>query len=490
MTLVDGSNCRAALDSAAAAQKQWARLSVRQRGLRMHAVQTRIAQVADDLCDLVTLPQRRSKTETLSAELIPLCEALRYLQRDAAKVLATRKLPLSGRPLWLWGTRAEVQRVALGRVLIIAPWNYPLFLAGVQAAQALVAGNAVLLKPAPGCEAATATLVDCFQAAVGTDLIRQVGSDPEVATRLIQAGVEKVVLTGSSTTGRRVGSVAADALTPATMELSGCDAMVVLPEADRARVVESLLFGLSFNSGATCIAPRRIFLCQRQSDHYRKLLKQRLVQMPSIPVHPAVQTRMIEAVEDAIARGARVVGGLWDREAFERTGATPPLVLFGAQPDWPIMSADLFAPLAAVCDYASPDDLVDLVARAPYALAASIFGPQKEARQLADLLDVGTVTINDLIVPTADPRIPFGGRRASGFGTTRGAEGLLAMTCPRVIATQRLRHPKHLAAPTAGDEAILAGLLQLKFAAGWRLRLRGLGQMVRGIRQSRNNDSR
>ncbi|QDS89408.1 Succinate-semialdehyde dehydrogenase [NADP(+)] [Rosistilla ulvae] len=485
MILIDETNCDAALSNAAAAQIQWARLSVRQRARQMRSVQTHVAQSADDLCDLITLPQRRSRTETLSAELIPLCEALRYLQRNAARVLATRKLGITGRPLWLWGTRSEVQRVPLGRVLILAPWNYPLLLAGVQAAQALVAGNAVLLKPAPGCEAATATLVDCFQAVVGTQLIQQVHSDPAVASRLIQSGVEKIVLTGASQTGRRVLATAADSLTPATMELSGCDAMVVLAGADSQRVVRSLLFGLNFNSGATCIAPRRVFVPRQQSDYYRKRLTSQLARLPAVPVHRSVGERLVQVVEDAIARGAQVVGGLWDRQAFERTGCTPPLVLFGARPDWQLMSADLFAPIAAVCDYSSPDELPELVGSSPYALAASIFGPRAAAVDLANRLAVGTVTINDLIVPTADPRLPFGGRRESGFGSTRGAEGLLAMTCPRVIARQSLRNPKHLAPSTAGDEEILAGLLQLNFAGGWRRRLCGLGQMVRGIRHSR-----
>ncbi|QDV69853.1 Aldehyde dehydrogenase [Rosistilla carotiformis] len=485
MNLIDATNIQTALARAATAQVDWGRTDVRQRAARMHPVQTEIAQAADDLCDLVTLPQRRSKTETLSSELLPLCEALRYLQRHAAKVLKSQKQGIAGRPLWLWGTHSEIQRVPLGRVLILAPWNYPLLLAGVQTAQALVAGNAVLLKPAPGCEAATATLVDCFQAAVGTDLIQQVDSDPAVAERLIRAGVEKIVLTGSSQTGRKVMTAAAETLTPTAMELSGCDAMVVLPGADSNRVADALRFGLSFNSGATCIAPRRIFVPQEQSDHYRKLFGRRLAQQPRLHVHPAVRPRMIQVVEDAIDRGGQWVGGPWDRERFEATGTTPPLLLFGARPDWSIMSADVFAPIAAVCDYSPSDPLVELISRSPYALAASIFGPRKEAQRFAAALEVGTITINDLIVPTADPRLPFGGRRESGFGTTRGRDGLLAMTTPRVITRQTLRHPRHLTVPTAGDEEILAGILQLNFAAGWRRRLRGLGRLVQGIKQSR-----
>lgn len=485
MTPIDETNCETALANAATAQADWARLGVRQRAAAMRRVQTRLAQQANDFCDLIHLPQRQSKTETLSAELLPLCEALRYLQRHAAEVLAPRKLNLSGRPIWLWGTRTIVQRAPLGRVLILAPWNYPILLAGVQAAQALVAGNAVLWKPAPGCEAVTAAVIDCFQAAVGSHLIQRVDSRPEIASQIIDAGVEKIVLTGSSQTGRRVLAAAADQLTPTTMELSGCDAMCVLPAADEQRVIEAVSFGLSFNSGATCIAPRRIFVHEDQLERFRKLFRQPLTNHPPLHVHPAVRQKMIDLVEDGLARGGSVVGGPWNRETLNRDGTTPPLLVFDAQPHWPLMSADLFAPVAAVCSYATVEELVDRVARAPYALAASIFGPVAEARKLADQIDVGTVTINDLIVPTADPRIPFGGRSESGFGTTRGREGLLEMTCPKVISTQSLRQPQHFAPRTAGDEAILAGMLQLKFAAGWRRRFKGLRQLIQGVQQSR-----
>ncbi|MEZ6087049.1 MAG: aldehyde dehydrogenase family protein [Pirellulaceae bacterium] len=482
--MVNETNHHDGLHRAVVAQRQWSRLTTRERAQRMRLVQASIVDVADDLCDLLRLPQRRSKSETLSAELIPLCEALRFLRRRGAEILATRTIGVAGRPLWLWGTRGEVQRDAWGTVLILAPWNYPLFLAGVQAAQALVAGNAVLWKPAPGCEAATATLIDCFQNAVGTDLIQQVDSDPQVATRLMEAGVDKIVLTGSSQTGRAVLGTAANRLTSTTMELSGCDCLIALPEAAIDRVIESIAFGLQFNSGATCIAPRRIFIPATQLPRYRTMLETRLASAPGLSVHPAARQTFVQLVEDSLQRGGHILGGVWDRRRLESDGTTNPIVMLDAKPDWPLMQADVFAPVAAICAYQEVEELEALVGAARYALGASIFGNARAARRLARRLKVGTVTINDLIVPTADPRIPFGGRGESGFGTTRGVEGLLEMTCPRVIMTQKLRKPMHYAPSTPGDAQILAGMLELNFASGWRKRFRGLRNLVAGIRQS------
>ena len=146
-------------------------------------------------------------------------------------------------------------------VLIIAPANYPLFLPGVQALQALAAGNAVLWKPAVGgtapAEALRDVLVGC-----GLDpaLLQVLGESPQAADDAIAAGVDKVFLTGSAATGTAVLTQLAAHRTPAVMELSGCDAVFVLPGAAIDRVAAAVAFGLRLNGSATCMAPRRLFL--------------------------------------------------------------------------------------------------------------------------------------------------------------------------------------------------------------------------------------
>ena len=121
----------------------------------------------------------------------------------------------------------------------------------------------------------------------------------------------------------------------------------------------------------------------------------------------------------------------------------------------------------------------------PYALGASVFGDGGEAQSVAARLDVGVVTINDLIVPTADPRLPFGGRGESGFGVTRGAEGLLEMTRPKVISKRRGKWLPHLDAPTEADDDILSGLLDFSYSSGFRSRLRGLRKLISSARRAK-----
>ncbi|MEM9367900.1 MAG: aldehyde dehydrogenase family protein, partial [Planctomycetota bacterium] len=143
-------------------QQKWANLPIKQRCRIVGSARHGIAALADEFVRRCASPIRVDPVETVASELVPLCDALVWLSKRGPKVLADRTVGVAGRPLWLWGVRSTVRRVPLGRVLILGTWNYPLFLAGVQAAQALAAGNQVLMKPAPGCESATQQLADCF----------------------------------------------------------------------------------------------------------------------------------------------------------------------------------------------------------------------------------------------------------------------------------------------------------------------------------------
>ena len=187
--------------------------------------------------------------EGIAAEVLPLADACRFLERNAARLLAPQRLGRRGRPSWLFGLDAEVRREPLGVVLVIAPNNYPLLLPGVPALQALAAGNAVLVKPAPGCSRPVVALGEMLaEAGLPAALFQVLGEDVAEATAAIEGGVDHVVLTGSAATGRSVLAALAPRLTPATLELSGNDAVFVLPGADLDMVADALAFGLRFNA--------------------------------------------------------------------------------------------------------------------------------------------------------------------------------------------------------------------------------------------------
>ena len=444
------------------AGRAWANIPLSARLAVIGCVRRSIARDAGVLAATVG----RASADTLVAEVLPLAEAARFLQRRAPALLAPRR-PRGGRPLWLFGVRARICREPCGVVLILAPGNYPLFLPGAQALQALAAGNAVCVKPAPGCEAPMQALAGLLREAGLPDGVFQV-LDTAMGEAAVGAGFDHIVLTGSAETGQRVLSAAAATLTPTTMELSGSDAVLVLPGADLDLVASCLAYGLRLNGGATCIAPRRVFVMHADAAALEAKLLGRLAAIPAATVPCAIAERLATLVGSAVAGGARVASG----------GAGRPMVVADAQPGMDLLQQDVFAPWLALVPVATPEAALAAAANCPYALGASVFGPPAAAQSVARQVVAGSVCVNDLIVPTADPRLPFGGRGRSGFGSTRGAAGLLGMTVVKTISERHGRFRPHLAAPTASDAVQFAAMTAL-LHGGWRARWDTLRTLAR-----------
>jgi aldehyde dehydrogenase (NAD+) len=387
----------------------------------------------------------------------------------------------------MWGVRSVVERVPLGRVLILGAWNYPLLLPGVQMAQALAAGNEVCLKPAAGTEAVSAELVAAFYAAgVPEHAITLLNSSTEAAIEAQASGVDLVVLTGSAETGRKVLHQSAENLTPSIMELSGADAAIVLPQADLDRVVDAVTFGLLFNSGATCIGPRRLVVTSDPSTAaLAGRVKDRLQESDRVTVHSAARASVADWIDDALRAGAKDSLGRYDSAELRTTGRMHAMVLENVPEGHAVLQSDVFAPFLSILPVERPEQAVELVNECPYRLAASVFGPTSIAHSIANQLNVGVVTINDMVAPTADPRLPFGGRGQSGFGVTRGPEGLLAMTTPRVIATRRGRVAMHLSPRNDADAELLSGVLQCSHGTGWSRRIAALRRVTTAASQWR-----
>lgn len=408
-------------------------------------------------------------TDTLVAEVLPLAEACRFVECDAKGVLSRKRLGARGRPMWLFGVTGEITREPWGVVLVIAPSNYPLFLPGVQAVQALAAGNAVVLKPGrDGAAAAEALRSLAVEAGVPSDAMVVLEESAAAAEHALAAGIDKVVLTGSATTGRAVLRHCAETLTPSTMELSGCDAAFVLRGADLDLTAKAVAFGLRLNGGATCISPRRVFVDASVAEALRGKLARELESTPEVAVDARAAAWAWELVKRSAGRV--LVGGP------PRDGRMLPTVLVGVGDDDEVVRSDIFAPVASLVPVADMEEALRRSARCAYALGASIFGPADEAARLAQRVNAGTITINDVVVPTADPRVPFGGRGESGFGSTRGAEGLLEMTRPKAVMRSAGKLRPHYEPTRAEDAETFAAYLRWSHGRG------GLGAVVRFAR--------
>jgi acyl-CoA reductase-like NAD-dependent aldehyde dehydrogenase len=360
-------------------QALWADEPIEARMAFVRRIRHGLAASAKELAALAAKNEPISLAEKLASEVLPLADACRWLERRAPRVLRSRSWNRKLRPLWLGGSSFEVQRQAYGLILVIGPGNYPLFIPAVQALHAIAAGNAVLLKPAPGTrEVALAFSRLAVAAGLDQRLLTILPEESASVATAVAAGVDKVVFTGSSRNGRDVLTILTDSPTPSVMELSGHDAAIVMADANLDLVVDALRFGTRWNGGETCIAPRHILV----NSSIAHILSERL-----------------------------------EREGLESL----PLSIFEDE-----------------------NDATEMMALARFGLGASVFSRDvAAAARFARRLQTGFVLINDMIVPTADPRFPFGGQRASGFGVTRGEEGLLEMTRPHVVAVRRGARRRH-----------------------------------------------
>jgi acyl-CoA reductase-like NAD-dependent aldehyde dehydrogenase len=368
---------------------------------------------------------------------------------------------------------------------VIGPGNYPLLLPGVQIVQALVAGNAVVLKPGGGGMAAARCLHRLIElAGIDPRLVGILPESAEAARLAIAARPDKVLFTGSAAVGETVLFQLAPQLTPATMELSGCDAVIVRADADLDLVVKALKFALTLNDGATCMAPKRVFVsAARATELEGRLAEAMRPTTITLPLSPALQS----SFDDLLAHGAHFIAGglVGDRRV------RMPAVLGGVSPASKFLREDVFAPVLALVTVADDHEMVLRTNDCPYALGVSIFTRDEAAgRELAARVHAGVVTINDLFLPTADARLPFGGRHRSGFGSTRGVEGLLELTVPKAVTVSRSRFRFAFEPPHPDDAALFQSYLTAAHQRGFLTRLKAVGQVLKNlVRRGRSNSS-
>jgi acyl-CoA reductase-like NAD-dependent aldehyde dehydrogenase len=487
LTVARGSHAEPAFEAAPlmagvrAAQARWARVPLSSRLSIAREIRRLMAENASGLARASAFARSRPPVEALTSEVLPLIEACRFLEREAKALIAPRRMGRRGLPIWLRGVRSEIHREPLGVVLIIGPGNYPLFLPGVQLLQALIAGNGVLLKPGIGATAAATVLLSLIcRAGIDPELVALLPESSDAARAAIAANPDKVLFTGSAATGEKIRADLAPRTTPSIMELSGCDAVIVRADADIELVVKALVFGLELNGGATCISPKRVFVARDVAPELEAKLADALRSFPEngIVIGSPLAGRMRTVLGDAVAGGARMIAG----EIRENGTIAGPVVMAGVSQEAQLLREDFFAPVASLVSVVDDREALLCANDSAYGLAASIFTQDEAAaRSLAAGIDAGTVTINDIIVPTADPRLPFGGRKLSGNGFTRGAEGLLELTVPKVVTLSRGKFRPAFFPSHPGDEAVFLSYLQLAHQRGLASRLGAILNFIKSI---------
>lgn len=348
-----------------------------------------------------------------------------------------RSLPLEEvRPGFLPG-EILVRREPLGVVAALVPWNYPQALAMMKIAPALAAGCTVVLKPALE-TALDANLMAEAAAAAGlpAGVFNVVPGGVEAGEALVaHPGVDKVSFTGSTATGRIIGSVAGRLLRPVTLELGGKSAAVILDDADIDTAVANLARVSFPNNGQTCTANTRVLAPAHRYTEVLDAITDMTRSMavgdpldPATAIGPVVSARQRERIEGYITtgrgEGARLTAGGGRPAGLDRGWFLEPTVFGDVSNDMVIAREEIFGPVIAVIPFRDEDEAVALANDSEYGLAGSVWTADVErGAALARRIRTGTVGINGYRMDNA---APFGGYKASGLGRENGVEGLLA----------------------------------------------------------------
>jgi acyl-CoA reductase-like NAD-dependent aldehyde dehydrogenase len=422
----------------------------------------------DRLIDLIVAETHKPRHEALLGDLMPLLASCRWHERHARRLLTARRI--AGRPLLFMGQSHRVERVPLGRVAIIATWNYPVQLLGIQLVQAIVAGNRVIVKPS---EHAPMTQSFLLQLAVASGLppgtLEWTDASREAGPKLLSSGadgsIDHVVFTGSTAVGREIATWAARHLIPTTLELSGCDSAIVLADADPLLAARTIWSGVTMNGGQTCMAPRRALV--ERSIYHAFVNALAPLASGAKPRRLITEEAAIHAgrlVGSAVAAGGRSLSGVLEPV---RGSVITPIAVVDCPAEAELVAGNHFAPVLAVVPVDTGRDALKLHRLGSQHLATSIFTrhPERLAPMLGEL-NTGFVTVNDCLLPQAHPATSIAGTGQSGWGPSRGEAGLLAMT--RAVhfssTSPRIRPPTD--PPTAKTLAMLRRTIHWLYGRG------------------------
>ena len=438
VTTTDPTAVQEVVSEAKLAQEAWGETSLADRRALLLRVADAVLERADEIADTVIAETGKPRVEAFTTELFPALDALVWLARQAPKLLAAERI---GYPqLHMKHKRARLHYEPIGVVGVIAPWNFPFAIPFTQAAYALAAGNAVVLKPSELTPLSGALVQELFASAGAPVRIAQ--GDGSVGAALVKArGLGKVLFTGSAEVGRLVAASAGKRLVPVTLELGGKDPMIVLDDADLERAVDGALWGSFMNCGQVCSGVERIYV---QGALYEPFVEELSRKSRELDLGPLIseeqRDKVAELVADAVARGARVLTG---GRAPERLGwFYEPTVLVDVPRDARIEHDETFGPVVTVSRVTDDTQAVRAANDSPFALGASVWTRDTErAQRTAHRLRAGTVWHNDHAYSYASSQATWGGRGESGFGRTHSKHGLYDLTSPKFVDRDSGRVP-------------------------------------------------
>ena len=425
---LSSADLEAVVDAGANAQREWARRSVEERarivGQAARTLREREVRLAEIMTQEMGKPLREAAAEVRKCAL-----ALDYYGEHGVSFLRDR-------PVETESPKSYVTFQPLGLLLAVMPWNFPCWQVVRASAPALIAGNGMLLKHAPNVPYCALQLVDAFEAAgLPKGLFANVFVDVPAVEELVRdRRVQGVTLTGSDRAGRSVAEIAGREVKTCVLELGGSDPYVVLEDADLTVAVDACVAGRLVNGGQSCVAAKRFVVHEAVADSFTAAVVERMSRVrvgepmaSTTDVGPLAREDLRDELASQVARsvdaGARCLLG----------GKTPDVpgwyypatVLAEVGPGMPAYDEELFGPVASVIRAESEEDALRIANDTAYGLGAAVFttDPERGERIARTGIEAGTCFVNDFV--KSDPRLPFGGIKASGIGRELSEFGML-----------------------------------------------------------------
>ncbi|HEV2717828.1 MAG TPA: aldehyde dehydrogenase family protein [Terriglobales bacterium] len=477
---------RGAVERARAAQSEWSQLGVRRRISILREFQRLLHEKNSDVARLITREAGKPYVEALLTEVMVVLDAARFLIENAYRLLRDEPVPHGN--LAMKTKAGRIVREPHGVIGIISPWNYPFSIPATEAMAALVAGNAVVLKPSEFTSLAAFELQKLLHTA-GTpkDIFQVISGDGSTGAALIDSGIDKLIFTGSVATGKKIAQAAAGRLLPVVLELGGKDPMIVLDDADVEVASSGAVWGAFVNAGQACLSVERCYVHRSLYEPFVAACARKAKQLrvgdgmnPETEIGPLLherQLRNVEAhVEDGVSRGARVLTG-----GTRLRGLGPnfyaPTVLANVNHEMRIMREETFGPVLPIMAFDDDDEAVRLANDSEYGLAASVWTRDRaRGEALARRIHAGTVMVNDSVSCFGISEAPHGGVKASGIGRTHGRFGLEEMVRIKYVDSDRMPGVKKIWWYSYGAAFTrqMEGFLDLQFARGLHRRVRGM----------------
>jgi len=429
------------------AQPQWEAIGFDGRARIMRRAQKWMLDNADGVLACVVQESGKTYEDAQLADLGYTVTALGFWAKEAGKYLADERVPSWNNPVAA-GKKLVIRYVPLGVVGVIGPWNYPIANSFGDCIPALMAGNAVILKPSEVTPLSSVLMADMMRECGLPDDVFQVATGDGGTGAALIGQVDCVMFTGSSRTGKAVMRAAADALVPCYLELGGKDPMIVCADADLERAANAATFYSMNNGGQVCISVERCYVEEpiydefvaRVTDKVRALRQGEPTGVGTVDVGAVIFPPQLDIVDehvrDAVAKGAKVLTG--GHPHSERGRYYEPTVLVDVDHSMRLMQEETFGPTLPIMKIANAEEGVRLANDSAYGLQASVWtGDADRGEELARRIEAGVVCVNDAQINYSALNLPMGGWKTSGVGTRHGANGIRKYTKTQSLMVTR-----------------------------------------------------